>query len=54
MLLSIIFIDDLAFAIAISIIIKFADDTKVGNCIRSDSDIEALQQCIDNIVQVVD
>ena len=50
LLLFIVFIDDIdSCANFISIIRKFADDTKVGNCIQSDSDIESLQQCINDM-----
>lgn len=47
----IIFINDIDLvAELIKIILKFADDTKLGHTILTDQDRLALQQCLDNLV----
>ena len=51
----IIFINDLdAHTLLISIMNKFADDTKCGNVIRNPSDVTTLQQCLDDLVDWAD
>jgi hypothetical protein len=51
-LLFLIFINDLDMAVSeLDMLIKFADDTKVGRVIRSDSDRAALQAALDRLMQ---
>lgn len=54
-LLFLIFINDLDdAAVLVEILYKFADDTKVGQPIRSEDDNKRLQQTIDNLVAWAD
>jgi hypothetical protein len=51
-LLFLIFINDLDMAVSeLEMLIKFADDTKVGRVIRNDSDKAALQTALDRLMQ---
>ena len=51
-LLFVIFINDIDMcATILTLLLKFADDTKSGNEIRSQSDSLEIQQCIDNMVE---
>ena len=48
----VIFINDIdEMAEEVSVMNKFADDTKCGNVIKSEIDILALQKCLDNLVK---
>ena len=47
----VIFINDIdAHALLITLLNKFADDTKCGNVIKDQSDVTNLQQCLDDLV----
>jgi hypothetical protein len=51
-LLFLIFINDLDMAVSeLEMLIKFADDTKVGRVMRKDSDRVALQAALDRLMQ---